>query len=645
MKRISTAAIVAACSFSVSSIQAETDKPQEMIVIGARTPISINQLSSSYTIFDQTYLEQRQSFSVAEILRDVPGFAVTRTGVTGGFTEIRVRGSEANHVLVLIDGIEANDISSFDSQFDFAHLSVAQIERIEIIRGGQSALWGSDATAGVINIITKQGSGALSGSAFSEFGSFRTFNNGFSVGGSGDWYHFNLGGSRIVTDGNNIARGGSERDGYENETLSLKAGIKPSKDLAIDFVGRLTDADNDTDLGFPLPEDTDSNAENHQKYGKVQIQYGLFDNKWTHKLSLASTSTDAEFFSGSARTFRTQGRKVDYEYQTSIHFDTPALADAKHTLTLATEHEREDFDIQFSPDRDLTTKSYIGEYLLTLPNDFVANASVRRDHYDSFKNKTTYRISGAYTLPTSSTRIHAAYGTGIKTPTSFQLFGNIPDFTGNPDLEPEESKGWEFGLTQSLFDNSATVTVTYFREKLTDEIDGSGTTVINLDGTSLREGVELGFSFDLTENISASANYTYLDATEPDSSNPGNRIDEIRRPRNTFNTNINYRFLDNRGNINLNINRIGAQTDDDFTTFPANATSLDRFTLVTLSGQFELTDNLTFFGRVENLLDERYEEVIGFETPGIGIFGGVKNQFLRSEWRGAPAPFPKPKII
>ena len=230
-------------SVSADSVVSDLD---DLIVTGTLTPITIDEIGSSYTVITEEQIEQRQAVLVSDLLRDVPGFAVSRSGVVGSQTQVRVRGAEANQLLVLIDGVEANDIAG-SGEFNFAHLLTTNIARIEIIRGPQSALYGSDALAGVINIITKKGSGPTTLSGYVEAGSFGTFHDGGGISGSGERYHYNLYGSYLSSSGTNIAPSGDEDDGYDNGTISFSAGVTPFDNLKFDFTGRHTEASNEFD--------------------------------------------------------------------------------------------------------------------------------------------------------------------------------------------------------------------------------------------------------------------------------------------------------------------------------------------------------------------------------------------------------------
>jgi vitamin B12 transporter len=296
---------------------------------------------ATMTVVTREQLEQRQVPFVADILREVPGLAVNRSGGVGALTQIRLRGAEASQTLVLIDGVEANDPAS-GSAFDFAHLLTADVERIEIVRGPQSALWGSDALAGVINIITRRGRGPLEFSGSIEGGSFGTVYTQARLAGGNEYYDFSLGSAYLDTAGTNIAREGDEDDGYKNITGFLKGGIKLLENLSLNVIARHTDATTESDPTPPplfLPVDGDEESDVEQNYARAQIRLDLFNGLWQHVFGIAITDTDNEFFPEVETKSSAAGQKLRLDYQTTVFVDTPAIANATHALTFALDRE------------------------------------------------------------------------------------------------------------------------------------------------------------------------------------------------------------------------------------------------------------------------------------------------------------------
>lgn len=612
----------------------------EVVVTASRVATPAEQVGSSVTVITEEQLKNRQVRIVSDVLREVPGVAVSRTGPVGNFTQARIRGAEGNQTLVLIDGIEVNDPAG-GSEFNFAHLLATEIERIEVLRGPQSALWGSDAIGGVINIVTKKGSGPLRATAGAEGGSFdtRQVNAGFS--GGGDRYHYALSGTYFDTDGISIASGGSEEDGYDNATLFLKGGVTPLDNLSLDFAGRYTDATTETDpQDFSFPPgptfgqviDGDNETDAERIYGRAQAKWVLFEGLWEHIVSAAITDTDNELFEEGTKTSRSEGQKLKYDYQTNVFLDTPVFANAHHTLTLAIEREEEEFkqrgatpDAPQNQDQEIDNTGYVAEYRVDLWDQLFLSGAGRYDDNDRFEDATTYRFTAAYLHPDTGTRVHSSYARGVKNPTFTELFGFFPDsFAGNPDLEPEESRGWDVGIEQPFRDGQFIIDVTYFRNELEDEIVPTFdpntflSSVRNSEGTSNWQGIELAAQATILPNLHLTGSYTYTEAED------GEDMEEVRRPKHLASLSVNYRLLNDRANLNLVVDYNGEQKDLDFTTSPASRVTLDDYVMVNLNGSYRINDNLQVFGRVENLLDEDYQEVFGFETFDRGFFVGLK---------------------
>ena len=631
--------------------QDNDDSIETITVTGSRTPVPLPLLGSSGTVIDRQELERRQSASLSTILRDVPGFAVSRSGVQGSVTQLRVRGAEANQVLVMIDGIEANDPAQ-GSEFNLAHLLVREIERVEVIRGPQSALWGSDALAGVVNIITRRGEGDPTLSGFAEGGSFGTVYGGGGISGSGDRFHFNIGGSILDSAGSNISRQGNEKDGYDNTTLSFKGGYEVTDYLSFKVLGRHTDATNEfdnTDFLTGLPADSDNVTDSARDYGLIQIRLDTFGGRWEHIADGSITATENDNFTSGVETSSTQGKRYEFDYQTNYFIDTLAYGGTQHTLTFAIDYEKEDFTQRGQasafgdPNQDLEMDStgMIGEYRIASDLDWLLSAGIRHDSNSDFQDDTTFRLTGSYRYSATGTRLRAAYGSGSKNPTFTERFGffaqSVTPFVGNPGLKPERSRGWEVGFEQPLLEDRARFGFTYFDEDLRDEINGfvfdptlgpfGAFTAQNVDGISKRHGIELSGQMQVSPALLLKGMYTWLDATETDTF--GNDLKEIRRPEHIASINLNYVFLNGRGNINLNMFYNGKQLDTYFPPFPQpmQRVTLDDYVFVNLTADWQLTESVSLYGRIENLLDENYEEIFGFATPGIGAYAGVRVRF------------------
>lgn len=601
----------------------------EISVTANRTDTPLDEVGSTVTVITRAQLDNRQTSLVSDVLREVPGLAVNRTGAVGNLTQIRIRGAEANHTLVLIDGIEVNDPAS-SSEFDFAHLLAADIERIEVLRGPQSALYGSDAIGGVVNIITRRGSGRPATRASIEAGSHNTYQANASVGGGGERYDFMLGGLHYQTSGISTAderRGNPENDGYRNSSVYSKFGFTPAENLEFGFAGRLTDyhMDGDDFVGGTGAVDASSDAQAQQFYGRGQGKLTLLDGHWEHILGLGYTHVATDYLTNDAITSRYRGVKRKYDYQTNILFDTPEVADASHTVTLLAEREDENVRSRSSYsgiNRDIGSDGYVALYKLDLFSRLFLTGAVREDTHDLFADATTYRLTAAYDLPGSGTKLRTSWGTGVKNPSMFELYGYTQTYQGNPNLKPEEGRGWDAGIDQSLWGDSATASLTYFDERIDNLIQGTGTSSVNVGGQSHSSGIETALAVRPAEDLTLQGSYTFMHTESP----AGEQL--VRRPAQMASLNADYRFLDKRANVNLGIVFNGRQADNAYTpSYSTYRVALASYTLVNLAGGYRLTDSLEVTARIENLFDTHYEEVYTYGTPGRTAYAGLRMSF------------------
>ena len=294
--RFGTFVVLVFSSFVYSYAAGADDAVENITVTASRTPLGLLESGSSITVISRDQLAQRNALNLAELLREVPGIAVSQQGAIGSIAQVRIRGAEANQVLVLIDGIEANDIAQ-GSEFNFASLLAGDIERVEIVRGPQSALWGSDALSGVINVITRPQNDAISGMGLTlQSGSFDTFGATFSAQHSNDVNRIRLSINRLHTNGTNIARQGSEDDGYENSTVNVAGTFRPSDVMAVNYSMRHVDLTSEFDeidvvtTGLPVDADNETNTE--QLYGGISVAFSLLDGSLDQIFSIARTETE-----------------------------------------------------------------------------------------------------------------------------------------------------------------------------------------------------------------------------------------------------------------------------------------------------------------------------------------------------------------
>ena len=625
---------LSATSLFTQAVTAAETEIQEVLVSASLVPIAAKRSANAITVIDREQLSNRAALSVSDLLRDVPGLAVSRSGVQGSQTQIRARGAEANHLLVLIDGVEANDPSQGD-ELNWGTLSADDIERIEVIRGPQSSMRGSDAMAGVVNIITRSADEPYSAKLFTETGSFSTQRSGFSVGGIKGDLNVRLGVSTTDTEGDNVSRTGNEKDGYENTSINFKAGYKVSEELNVSFAARQSDGFNefDADSDFDgFVEDQDRVSEFRNSTMRVQGDYASANGRWQHKLVIAQSSNDNEAFADGILGNVTASTKDQYQYIGSMFW-----AQATQRISVLAEREEEDYQqrgplnwgLNPNQDRERNTDSFAIEYRTDITDALTLATSGRYDDNSEFESANTMRVEAVYQI-SDNTRLRSAYGTAVKNPTFSERFGFYTNFIGNPNLDPEESTSWELGVDMELAPAALILSATLFDSELENEINGFvydpatfGFTSANKDGVSKRQGIELTASATLTDDLSINSAYTYTDSVESDGA--GGYIDEVRRARHTGSLNVAWQATENL-HINANTQFNGSQTDLYFPPFPtpSQTVTLDTYTLVNVTANYSATERLDIYVRLDNLLDDDYEEVFGFQTLGFGANLGFR---------------------
>ena len=616
---------------------------ENIVVTASRTPLPAEQASASFTVLDEQHLERRSALTLEELLRGTPGMAVSRGGVLGSLAQVRLRGAEANHTLVLMDGIEIGD-PALGGEIDFSHFLAANLRRIEIVRGPLSALWGSDAVAGVINLISAPETYEQSLITSTEAGQFNTRKGGLKASAGGDGWGLGAWAHHLSSDGQNISRTGDEADGYRNNTGLLTARFDPSPTVSLRLVARHSNSENQHDATSFLtgvPADSDNSTQRSHTVVGLQGSAATFAGRWNHRASLAHIASENHNFAAGTETGETSGDKLRVSYQST--FLLPQLAgNARPSITLGFEHESEDYLQRAAasafgdPNRDLSTRSNgaMAEFRLDAPRDWSAAAALRHDRNEDFEDAVSWRLSVLRWLG-SDTALHAAYGTGVKSPSFIERFGYFSNFIGNPDLEPETSRGWELGLRYGNRNGTFSGALTWFKDRLLDEINGfvfdpaaGGFTAANRSGVSQRRGLEAQARMTLTPKLAIAGAYTWLKASEPDSANSS--VEEVRRPRHSGSLNIHYEIAAPAIGINLNLAWTGEQPDVFYPPWPnpSRRVSLDAFLLASLTASWQATSRMRWHIRAENLGNARFEEVYGFRGPGRSIHLGAQFSFF-----------------
>jgi vitamin B12 transporter len=610
----------------------ERKREDGILVNASRTRVAIysENYTGSATVIEARMLEQRQARDVADVLRDVPGIAVA--GVAGQ-TQIRLRGSEANHVLVLVDGIEVSD--PFAGEFDVGTLQAEVGARVEVLRGAQSALYGSDAIGGVVAYESASGRGVPGFAARVEGGTQGTVNGALRYGAAGNSWDAALSAVVVSTDGQPNSRGGTRDIGRDSYTLSGKGSVDVAGAFQLRAAARVIRTEgqfNDQDLDSTSPtfgfviDSPGTRFTNEAIYALVGARAETLEGRWTHDLSAQIADITRDTFGPFGRSNSSEGDRIKASYVSAFR-----MAD-EHNLTVAADYELEGFrnttpgGFAFNGQREIEQLGFVGEYRYS-GEAFDLSAAIRHDINDRFRDATTFRVGAGYRL-TDTTRLRAAAGSGVKNPGFFELFGFVDGrFIGNDALRPEKSTGWEAGVDQDL-GTSARLSVTYFDSELEGEIFTTFpppnfiATPANRTTVSEQRGVEVALSARFAEQWSLDAAYSYLDAEE-------DRVEEVRRPKHIASAALTWTAPDDAASATLAVRYNGATPDVAFTdpSFVPVRVTLDDYTLVNFNARVTISEAISGFARVENLLGEGYEQVFSFVSPGRSATIGIEARF------------------
>ena len=591
----------------------------EIIVSAGLSPIEAARYGGAASVVTAQDIENRGITNVQDALRALPGVSIN--GSSTSFTQVRIRGGEANHTLILIDGVAA---AGGDGEYILSGLETANIERIEVLRGPQSVFYGSNASAGVINIITKKGEDGTTARGTLQVGD-ATIATAFIAQRSARG-GISLSLSRTDDKGYDQSGDGGEKDELERDSAILSGDYLVTDDLKLGFTLRRSEERyefDDTPFGstdaksYVVDDPTQFSDRDEQTFAAF-AEYSMFTDRMMHRVAYEKTLNEQSFGSEAPTETTTEAVK----YRLSYGLDG-TVTQADQLINLLLENERDTSSSNPLFDREATSVAL--EYRGSFANGLNLQAGVRFDDNEVFDDDKTWNIGQYYTLAGSGIRFHGSAGTGVVNPSYFELYADDFGFTGNPNLSPERNLSFDIGVEFPVFAGRGTVDVTYFNETLTDEIasvsTGPGTfTLENQSGDSDRQGVEVSGEVQATDALGLRLAYTYIDATNPDGSV------EIRRPKHELILGATLETFGGRGSVSGDLRHVAGNFDTQFWT-GGTTRELPDFTTVDVAARYDLTDSVALTGRVTNLFDDDATEVWGFATRGRAAYVGIDARF------------------
>lgn len=634
-KSVTFAPLCAFCLLVPAVVQAQTigdpneavgDNDARIVVTANRTPVSLDQVSQSVTVLTEAQIEASQQIGVTELIAQTPGVQFRRNGGPGTATSVYIRGADSGQTLILYDGVRLHDPSTTDGGATLTDVSTSGVGRIEVLRGTQSVLYGSQAIGGVINIITKKPSKPLEAQFQAEAGELNSYLVRGGVGGKSGGLTWQANGGYSTSDGVSAFATGTESDGYENVSLNGRIDYAFSDDVSLDLRSYYADGDVEYDA---FNGDAANRGLSDTWLIYSGLNFRLFDrlnNRVSYgRTEINRTNLDESDPANAVETFDARGRSDRFEYQGTFDIS------AGNFVVFGVEYAENAFTGTSAPGRRVgdDTLGFYGNVTVEPVDGLTLTGGLRHEDHSHFGGATVGAASVAYTPNGGDTVLRASYSEGFKAPGLFQLYA--PGY-GTPDLKPEESKSWEVGGEQ-MFGDLFRVSAVYFHRETENLVSYVSCVAIPAnprcaadpflygiyqnEGKVDAEGVELGAGLDL-DSFSLSANYTYLDAeyATPGDPNFGNQL--ARRAKDTFNATASY-----TAPFGLNVATTVSVVGDHFND-AGNSLVVPGYTTVDLRASYPINDMVEVYARVENLFDEDYQTILNYGSMPQMVFGGVR---------------------
>jgi vitamin B12 transporter len=585
------------------SLQAEIQLP-ESIVTATRTSTAISRIGKSVEVITRSDIEKSQQTSLIDVLRRVPGINVAGNG-RYGVSSIFLRGAESYHTKILINGAPIADVTGTKhTPTTLANIDLNNIERIEIVKGPQTVLHGSDAIGGVINIITRKGASKLSGFIRNEIGENKYARSGAGFSGGTDRINWSVSGSVQREDGISAldVAGQQDDDDYFHASLDGRLGIVIADGLSLNLSANYVDAEYEYDSPFGLSQFQDG----VNKQGLYAAEFEWYDTEgdvWQGKAGISYLDTERQLTG--LGTYLGDVTRFDLQHTHKFH--------DLLQLTVGGNYEEQEAGGQgFVVFADSNVAELFVQNQMQVTDALTITGGLRWLDHATFGNHTTWQLDAALVSAEGTTRLRGSVGTGFRAPSLYELFDG---FSGNSSLQPEESLGFDLGVDHQLTEELE-IGATYFRNEVDDLIDYVWPAGYVQAGESLQTGVEVFAKWQPSEKLKLHGTYVYLDAENRETGR-----DLARRPDHAVTLGTNWQAT-NKLNLDAQLKYAGDRYSD-----PNNTQELDEYVVVDVAATFSATENLRVFARALNLFDEDYELVSNYNTYGRTFYAGVELRF------------------
>ena len=630
-----------------TALRAETEEnPQTDLVITAlRAPVPHDEVSASVTVLDQAAIQQAQPIAITDVLQRTPGISLVRTGGYGSATSLTIRGAGSDQSVVVIDGMRVADPTAPAGNFAFSQLFADDIARIEILRGPQAILWGSDAIGGIINVTTVAPSKPLEGDFSLEAGSHNTIDAHTGVGGTSRLVDWRISGSAFATDGIPTIVGATMPNGYRRQAASATTTFHLASSVSLDLRGYWDAGRNSYSDGYSDPVYGGEYATSRQWTAYAGLNVALLDDRLKNRLAVLQDQTDNENYdprTTPSLSFVGHGRIRRYEYQGSFTLSSQAqlvfgAEREEQRLVTGTPYDAiQPFDL--TPHSASTDSAY-AQVRVEPVTGLTLNGGVRYDHHSTYGSHTVFSAGAAYTPDGGVTLLRASWDEGYKAPSLYQLYSDY----GSTALKPETAKGWEVTAERDLFGKGAHVAAAWFQRSTNNLIEyvgcpygGTPPAICFVPGTTIArygyyanidkaqaKGLELTAAARLGQ-FYANGNYTYVSSQDrtPGAATYGQQLQRV--PRHLANAEIGYAW---GGGVTTSVavRWSGTSTDFDYNAYVTR--TLAAYAVVDLRAEWKLAPALTVFGRVENIGDKYYQTAYGYNSLGRTAYIGVRSHF------------------